>query len=204
VARATAALDAYELAAARTAIERFFWSDFCDTYLELVKYRLMQPDPTAGREASNARRSAVWTLRTALRTVLQLFAPCLPHITEAIFLDAFAAQDEERSIHLSHWPDADALPMDATMEQVGTVMLEVIEAVRRWKAERNLSVGAPVAQVTIRCEPSTAAFLQDMHMDLRSITRANTVVVETGEMLEVLIIPAREPAGSGYHEASKS
>jgi hypothetical protein len=76
-------------------------------------------------------------------------------------------------------------------------MLEVIEAVRRWKAERNLSVGAPVAQVTIRCERTTAAFLQDMRIDLRSITRADTVLVETGEMLEVLIIPAHEPADAG-------
>jgi valyl-tRNA synthetase len=159
-----------------------------------VKYRLMQPDPTAGREASNARDAVIWTLRTALRAILQLFAPYLPHITEAIFLDAFAERNREQSIHLSRWPDAGAFPMDATVERVGTVILEVIEAVRRWKAERNLSVGAPVAQVTIRCEPTTAAFLQDMCTDLRSITRADTVVVETGDALEVLIVPAREQA----------
>ena len=199
VARATEALEAYELSTARLAIERFFWSDFCDTYLELVKYRLMQPEPPTAERAG--RHAAVWTLRTALRTILQLFAPYLPHITEAIFLDAFAQEDEAPSIHLSAWPDAGAFPTDAAIEHAGHTLLEIIEAVRRWKAERNLSVGAPVAQVTIHCDPADAALLQAVQTDLRGITRADTVVIEAGAPPAVTVT-AWEQAGAGYHQAS--
>jgi hypothetical protein len=46
--------------------------------------------------------------------------------------------------------------------------------------------------------------LQDMGRDLRSITRADTILVETGEGLEVLIVPAREPAGAGTTKPESS
>ncbi|TMC96835.1 MAG: valine--tRNA ligase, partial [Chloroflexi bacterium] len=40
IAGATAELDRYEYTAARAEIDRFFWSDLCDNYLELAKARL--------------------------------------------------------------------------------------------------------------------------------------------------------------------
>ncbi len=202
VARATAAFEVYELATARTVIEQFFWSDFCDTYLELVKYRLLQPDPWEDT-AGIGRDAAVWTLRTALYTILQLFAPLLPHITEAIFLDAFARQERPSSIHLSRWPDAGVFPTDAAIEHAGMALLESIDMVRRWKAGRNLSVGAPVAQVTIHCQPADLPLLREVHLDLRSITRADTVVIEAGELVAVTVT-AREQADAGYHQVSTS
>jgi valyl-tRNA synthetase len=202
VVRATAAFEVYELATARTVIEQFFWSDFCDTYLELVKYRLLQPDPREDA-AGSGRDAAVWTLRTALYTILQLFAPLLPHITEAIFLDAFIRQDGPSSIHLSRWPDAGAFPTDAAIERAGMVLLESIDMVRRWKAGRNLSVGAPVAQVTIHCEPADLPLLREVRLDLRSITRADTVVIEAGELVAVTVT-AREQADAGYHQVGTS
>jgi valyl-tRNA synthetase len=40
ITRVTADLDEYEFAAGKAEVERFFWTDLCDNYLELAKFRL--------------------------------------------------------------------------------------------------------------------------------------------------------------------
>ena len=65
--------------------ESFFWRDFTDTYLELVKARARD----AGAAARRSRRS-----RLGLVVLLRLFAPVLPYITEEVWSWVFA--DETR------------------------------------------------------------------------------------------------------------
>jgi valyl-tRNA synthetase len=175
VARATVALDEHEPAAARAIIERFFWSDFCDTYLELVKFRLMQ------EAGAGERASALRTLRSALLAVIKMLAPFLPHITEEIYLREFAGEDGAPSVHVSAWPDPAQFPCDELVEQSGDTMLAVVEYVRRWKAERNMSVGAAVREVRVTCPTDQAPVLCAMEQDLRSITRAERVTVSAGD-----------------------
>ncbi|HEV7126977.1 MAG TPA: valine--tRNA ligase, partial [Ktedonobacterales bacterium] len=99
IASATTELDGYEFAAARAEVERFFWSDLCDNYLELAKARLYSATSSAtarvtatdGATANGtttdqlSRLAAQWTLYHALLAVLKLLAPYLPYITEAIY-----------------------------------------------------------------------------------------------------------------------
>ncbi len=47
IRRATAAMEDYEFAIAKAETERFFWTDLCDNYLELVKLRLYGDSPNA-------------------------------------------------------------------------------------------------------------------------------------------------------------
>ena len=194
MARATAAMEDYEPAAARAAIERFFWSDFCDTYLELVKFRLSGrtlQDPET--DTASGRAAAVYTLRTALLAVLKLLAPFLPHVTEEIYLQGFASDEGAASIHLAHWPDAAAFPEDPAAKAAGEAMLAVVEAVRRWKSERALSVGAPIGKLEITCPPETVPLLQAMRLDLATITRAAEVTVRAGETVAARVAePERE------------
>ena len=82
VTYATGELERGEYATARNEIERFFWSDLCDNYLELAKARLYQ-------EEGIERTAAAWTLYQALLTVLKLLAPYLPYITEEIYQGLF-------------------------------------------------------------------------------------------------------------------
>lgn len=181
IARVTGAFDSYELLTARSAIEGFFWSDFCDTYLELVKHRLTQSNDTASRAA------AVHTMRAALLAVLKMLAPFLPHITEEIYVQAFAEADGAVSVHVSAWPDATAYPADAEAERLGETMLAIVESVRRWKAARNLSVGAPLPELTITSRREHVPSLREIEPELRSITRAKRIVLLAGDTLEVVL-----------------
>ncbi|MDT9121724.1 class I tRNA ligase family protein, partial [Escherichia coli] len=68
----------YEYSRAKLEIDRFFWKDFADNYLEMVKGRVYQGD-------GDAKLSAQYTLYKVLLTIIKLFAPIVPFVTEEIY-----------------------------------------------------------------------------------------------------------------------
>jgi valyl-tRNA synthetase len=164
---ATAALEGYEFAAARTEVERFFWSDLCDNYFELAKARLYGEDPTP-------RLAAQWTLAHALLAVLKLFAPYLPYVTEALYLGLFHAREASASLHTAPWP-APLARATAPRPAFGTALLAVLSQARKAKAERSLSVGVTVPALTIQAPRGVLALLRAAAADLQSATRARTI-----------------------------
>ncbi|MDR0948914.1 MAG: class I tRNA ligase family protein, partial [Lachnospiraceae bacterium] len=88
-------LDQYEIGLARKVVDEFFWKDFCDHYIELVKERLYQPQIHGVEE----RRSAQTAIAYSLHTILQLYAIYIPHETEYIYQKGFRQLEGAVSIH---------------------------------------------------------------------------------------------------------
>jgi valyl-tRNA synthetase len=174
---ATAELEQYEYAAARAAVERFFWSDLCDNYLELAKARLYG---AAGPE----QYAAQWSLYHALFGVLQLLAPFLPYITEEIYQGLFRRWHNTTSIHVTAWPVAPAAWIDEQAEASGEIILEILRQVRRYKSEQGLSVGAPLETLHMSAPAEYQPALEQSLVDLRSATRAKQIVLKIG-MLDI-------------------
>jgi valyl-tRNA synthetase len=173
VERVTTLLTEYDYATAKAETEGFFWTALADNYLELAKMRLYDAtDPLAV--------GARYTLRTALLTVLKLFAPFLPYVTEEIYTTLFAA--EGGSIHRSAWPTLESLPTgdrddDAAMA-AGDALVAIATAIRRYKSEHGLSLGRELPRLQIATDnASLADALRASATDLRSVTRAATVEI---------------------------
>ncbi len=169
----TEQLDRYEYATARAEVETFFWSDFCDNYLELVKARLYGAD-------TPEKYAAQWTLYTALLSVLKLLAPYLPYITEEIYQGLFRQWDGASSIHRSAWPEAQSEEIDEEAEETGKAILEVLRHVRRYKSEQDLSIGAELEMLRISAPQGQCEALERMLIDLKSATRAKHIVFDAG------------------------
>ena len=99
-----------------------------------------------------------------------MFAPILPHVTDEIYRTLFAGSG---SIHRAAWLEADATLEDEASEAAGEAMLEIVAAVRRYKSERNLSVGAALARLHLAVrDPALGPSLHEAAVDLRCVTRA--------------------------------
>jgi valyl-tRNA synthetase len=180
IAYATRELEQGEYATARNEIERFFWSDLCDNYLELAKARLYQEDGVA-------RDAAAWTLYHVLLNVLKLLSPYLPYITEEIYHGLFRHWDGVISIHRSCWPVMHSERIDAEAEETGRMLLELLHQVRRYKAEHNLSVGAELSTLHINVRAAFHPSLEAVLIDLKSATRVRDIVLEESEAQDLFL-----------------
>ncbi len=123
----------YEFAKARDELRTFFWSSFCDDYLEIAKQRL----------ADGSSASTEFALLRAHHTFLKLWAPLLPHITEELYHHLY---DAEESLHLTEWPEPAGYDADLA---AGETAMEVIGALRRYKTESGLALNEPLDEVHV-------------------------------------------------------
>lgn len=166
IEKATKAFESYEYADGLRAAEDFFWNDFCDNYLELVKARIY--DETGKNHA--AQTSAVHTIYHCLQGILRLFAPFVPHITEELFSHIFVADyDAKGSLHArGQWPKQEDYPLDATAEAQGIAAVSILNAIRKAKSERGVSIKYPIEEVVLHAlkddltESAMASILEDV------------------------------------------
>ncbi len=177
---ATAAFDRYDYARALERTEAHFWS-FCDDYLELVKNRAYSDEP--GAESAKA------ALHLALETILKLFAPFLPYVTEEVW-----SWWQPGSIHRSSWPSGAAL-REAAGDGDGlvlTVAAEVLTEVRRAKSEAKRSMRAEVDKVTVTDTPERLGALDQVALDVRGAGVIAQMFLDKGDSLVVEVTLADE------------
>jgi valyl-tRNA synthetase len=153
--------EAWDHAGALSATETWFWSDFCDNYLELVKTRAYEGDP-----------SALGTLRSALDVVLRLFAPIVPFVTEEVW----STMNKPGSIHTSAWPTSEDLP-ETEDPGVFDVAVGLLMQIRKAKSEAKVSIKTPVARLIVTATPDDLALFDSVSDDV--LATANVIDVET-------------------------
>ncbi|MGQ0804118.1 MAG: valine--tRNA ligase [Actinomycetota bacterium] len=172
VDEATAAFDEYDYSRALERTERFFWG-FCDDYLELVKQRAYG---SAGDEGTASARR---TLELALETMLRLFAPHLPFVTEEVW-----SWWQDGSVHLAAWPDAGALRAEAgeAGDLSYTVAADVLGAIRKAKTAQQRSLRTDVERVLVRDTQERLGALSGVIDDVRDAGRVRDLdTVESDE-----------------------
>ena len=160
----------YEIGSARHEIDEFFWKDFCDNYIEIVKERLYQPDIHGIEE----RKSGQYALYYTLLNILKLYAIYVPHITEHIYQEFFRQHEKQASIHRTHWLKSSAINSDII--EFGDTLKNVISEMRKYKSERNLSMAAELETLEIRTEQRFAEWFKQTEKDIKACSRAAIII----------------------------
>ncbi len=151
----TQALEEYNFSEAAQALYRFFWSEFCDWYLEASKAALgfADAEPPSPRKANTLA-----VIDFILGHTLRLFHPFMPFITEELwhglgFNVDLPAEQGAKTIQFAHWPQ----PLDEEFrkhygltpndEQIANAKYETVIAGRRLRRDFNIASNKRVAFV---------------------------------------------------------
>ena len=185
---ATASLEGYDYTRALEATETFFW-DFTDDYVELIKERAY------GAQGAAAALSATATLGVALDTLLRLFAPFLPFVTEEVW-----SWWRDGSVHATTWPEAARLRALASDGDPATlsVTAAALGAVRKAKSEAKSSMRHPVSTAAITAPAADAQRIESARGDLTAAGVIGNLTILPGEgALEVDVELAPESTTGG-------
>jgi valyl-tRNA synthetase len=180
VHKATLEFERFEYSDARVAIEDFFWNDFCDNYLELVKAR-------SYGEVPGNQQSALCTLYHCLNALLKLFAPFVPHVTEEIYSHLFADDYAKHgSVHArGQWPVAADFPLDEKHELAGIAAVDILNVVRKAKSEASVSIKNPVDKIEVFVSDAAVSWqaVESVAQDLKLAANSSLLIESKDDSL---------------------
>ena len=167
-------LAAYRFDEAANAMYQFFWGEFCDWYLELVKLRL---DFKAEHNAVAA--ITLQSLVTVFEAALRLLSPFMPFLTEELWHALYASLElpvPSASIALTRYPQAADFPADGASVAAMSMLQELIVTVRGLRKE--LAVPEKeAAPVRVHAASAIAALAAENADMLSRLARVSAVEV---------------------------
>jgi valyl-tRNA synthetase len=126
-------LASYRFDEAANAVYQFFWGEFCDWYLELVKLRLNFDGPHSDITALTLN-----ALVAVFEAALRLLSPFMPFLTEELWHALYASVGSEspaKSIALTRYPQREDFAADESSVLAMTTLQDLIVTIRGLRKE---------------------------------------------------------------------
>ena len=140
-----AAYEDYEPTKATRAIQDFVTEELSNWYVRLNRKRFWKQGETQDKDA------AYQTLYTCLMTVSQLMAPVAPFYADRLFqdLNGVANKHNEESVHLTHFPKADASAIDEALERRMQLAQQISSMTHALRKKEKQKVRQPLSRVLV-------------------------------------------------------
>jgi valyl-tRNA synthetase len=169
------ALEAFRFHEAANRIYDFFWGEFCDWYLELIKPRLLFED---GADTAQARVACA-NLVNIFDSALRLLHPVMPFITEEIWQAIYEGKPPLKSIALAPYPQVDEKQIDLAAETEMAILQDLIVSVRNLRAELKVEQKAKVPVAVFSHEPTVWTLIQQNEEAIKRLAGAESIVEVT-------------------------
>jgi len=150
------ALATYRFHEAANRIYDFFWGEFCDWYLELIKPRLNFEEG----EDKTAAQAACANLVSLFDSSLRLLHPVMPFITEEIWQAMYEGETPLKSIALASYPQADEKQLDLGAETEMAILQDLIVSIRNLRAELKIEPKIKVPIEVFAHEPQIRTMIE--------------------------------------------
>jgi len=172
------ALEAFRFHEAANRIYDFFWGEFCDWYIELIKARLNSED-------SNTSKAACTNLVSLFEASLRLLHPVMPFITEEIWQAVYDGKPPLKSIALAAFPKADEKQIDLSSETSMAVLQDLIVSVRNIRAELKVETKAKVPIDVFAHEPTVRALVEENRTALERLANVESIKFVDGSLAKL-------------------
>jgi len=159
----------------------FFWGDFADWYLELVKGRLRGEDGEESRDVARA------VLVHVFDGVLRLLHPLIPFVTEYLWdrIPWPEGRAKPASLLNAPWPSPDPAFEDPDAEAWVAWLQELVTAVRSLRKEYAVGEGARVTLVLRGTREARRRAVEGERGRLDQLARIGTLLFDDGSALGV-------------------
>jgi valyl-tRNA synthetase len=166
----TEGIETYRLHDAITALYDFFWHDYCDWYLELIKERL------GAESRPESRKIALHLASGILEGSMKLLHPFMPFITEEIW-QSVDHTGKEDSIMVSRWPARFDERIDDSVEQRMSLLQQLIGAIRNIRGEMNVPPGRKIKVVLRITDVQTASLVDERRNYVAALARVEDMTI---------------------------
>ncbi len=171
IAAVTKALENYRFSEAESLVYEFFWHEFCDWYLEIVKPDIM---------AEGSRPKAEGTqkiLLDVLENSLKLLHPFMPFVTEAVWQNI----KERETIMLENWPAPDKTKIKEKLEKDMELIKNIIINIRNIRSDLNIPYSQKLKVYLSPLKKGKQSRLKGGGIDyIKNLARLEELTVEKG------------------------
>jgi valyl-tRNA synthetase len=202
------ALETYQFHEAVQLLYHFFWDEFCDWYIELVKdeitLRERETERRGDAEIENPQSAirdpqseALGRILSILEQALRLLHPFMPFLTEELWLKLPGVSNAlhnpaylsaEPTIMLTSFPTGDDTLIDEHAESEMQSVIELITKVRNIRAEMNIKSGDPLS-IHVAGDGAILAIFAANESQIKKLARADKIVLT--DLLDVPKASAR-------------
>jgi valyl-tRNA synthetase len=172
------ALATYRFHEAANRIYDFFWGEFCDWYLELIKPRLNFEDGANRTQA----RIACGNLVNLFDGALRLLHPVMPFITEEIWQALYEGNPPLKSIALAGYPQPDERRFDLSAETEMAILQDLIVNVRNVRAELKVEPKVKVPLEVFAPDPAIRVMIEQNRGAVERLANVEKIAFVEGSL----------------------
>ncbi|MGB6404479.1 MAG: valine--tRNA ligase [Candidatus Sulfotelmatobacter sp.] len=172
------ALETFRFHEAANRIYDFFWGEFCDWYIELIKPRLNVEEGADTTQANLACNNLVNLFDASLR----LLHPVMPFITEEIWQAIYEGRPPLKSIALAPYPQPDEKQFDLTAETEMAILQDLIVNVRNVRAELKVEPKVKVPIEVFVQDPGIRAMVEQNRSAVERLAHVDKITFVNGSL----------------------
>ena len=155
-------LDSYRFNEAANLLYSFFWHEFCDWYLEMIKTDINNPQTQV-------------VMYKVLEKSLRIMHPFIPFITEEIWQKLHPASE---SIMIQPWPHIQENIIDKKTEKLMKGVFEAIAAIRNMRLEMDIPLQTDIKTVISTGNKAKRELLNSLSSEISSLCRLSELAIE--------------------------
>ncbi|MDD5166650.1 MAG: valine--tRNA ligase [Candidatus Omnitrophica bacterium] len=156
-------LDTYKFNEAANTLYTFFWHEFCDWYLEIIK-----PD------IKNPHNQVV--MYKVLEKSLRMLHPFMPFITDEIWQ---RLESKQESIMVAPWPHIQEELIDKKIEHKMDYLLGIVTAIRKTRLELDIPLQTEVPVIVSTSNKEIKELIEGLSDQIKNLAKLNSLEIKT-------------------------
>ena len=167
------ALASFRFDEAADEIYQFFWGDFCDWFLEIVKLRFSFEDAKQRQVAESSLR----VLLEVFETFLRLLSPFMPFLTEEIWNAIFRGKPPAKSIALTLFPQGKGTTVGSLIpaQEEMKILQDLVVAIRSQRKQQNVPEKESTEVLLLPATDDVARTISTNQDIVKRLARASTI-----------------------------